>query len=380
MNKLIMVLFPLILLSCTKNEDKSQEEVNYVVPSETNLVEVLASSALKDDSYGSYGVSNLTDNTHLSWVEAEEGSGIGTTIVYKYNTDIKVSEISIVNGYGDLSMYHKNNRVKKVKISSDLGDSVTLELLDTYLVKKYPLSTPVKGKVITVTIDEVYKGTKWDDTAITELSLSGTINYEYSIDFEALLIPQSYIEQNKLFERYQRDFQLFLDSLNGEWDYYNDYKLLLDEYPQYAKDFPEFTEGDSGETNTIYLTHSDYTITGVVEYGGMIGSSLPDIYSQRSFLLTENGEYLVIEANNSYLGFLFDGESIPLSSYIDIKSDEEVFPQEVPENLMVKYSYNDFYLSVGYYDSFSYDPMYAPDPIKSIEYKWNGKEFICQQF
>lgn len=64
-----------------------------------------------------YGVENLFDNDRATcWAEGQTGSGIGEKVYIVVNQNI--DRIGIVNGFArDLSVFRKNNRVKKAGIS-----------------------------------------------------------------------------------------------------------------------------------------------------------------------------------------------------------------------------------------------------------------------
>jgi len=167
-------------------------------------IEYAATSTLIDDKYN-YNVLNLADefNKDNSWVEGKKGYGIGEKIVLytmygnefckgnmlegygeflgeemveKDNYNASLNGIYIVNGYvQNEDLYKANSRVKKLKLTIDDKDEYILELEDTMMPQIFDVDYkvtyaeriyPIKAEF---QILEVYKGSKYDDTAINTL-------------------------------------------------------------------------------------------------------------------------------------------------------------------------------------------------------------------
>lgn len=133
------------------------------------FTKVFSSSFLKEGGI-EYRASNLS-NYDLSsqWVEGESGAGIGTTLSFEFSDSTHV--ILFVNGFfmpSNLNFYKYNNRVKRVKIK-------LLDEKEEYIfnVKDFggfqELILPKQGKIFELTILEVYRGTKFNDTCISGL-------------------------------------------------------------------------------------------------------------------------------------------------------------------------------------------------------------------
>lgn len=150
------------------------------------LVNPKASSTLKDKShvYSVYGTLNLfvmngkrtwTKN-NVPWVEAAAGDGIGESIEY----DISVTpmrgrvgyKMYILNGYVDPLrpyLFKQNNRVKKLLVETDSGFSQMVEFNDA--VEFTEIKFPLESTHVKLTIKEVYKGSKYEDTCISGVML-----------------------------------------------------------------------------------------------------------------------------------------------------------------------------------------------------------------
>lgn len=138
--------------------------------------EYCVSSVLRSDNLNiySYGPENLfDDDTDTAWVEGVPGQGIGQWIVVAFDRIRLVTLVEVVNGYAkDHLVFQKNSRVKDIKIEfSGRDEPAYFKLKDSETPQPVPLpdDAPLKAYWIKFTIESVYPGTKWEDTAISEL-------------------------------------------------------------------------------------------------------------------------------------------------------------------------------------------------------------------
>lgn len=114
---------------------------------------------------------------NIPWVEGERDDGIGEYIEFDLypSTDYRHDKyrIRILNGYVNPLLPHlfkENNRIKTATVETDKGYKNTItfedvvEFTDFFIPMKEDGPTHVK-----ITIDEVYKGSKYSDTSITAL-------------------------------------------------------------------------------------------------------------------------------------------------------------------------------------------------------------------
>ena len=121
-----------------------------------------------------------------AWAEGSKGDGVGESVTLTLREPGKISRIGIVNGYAKSEdIYRKNNRVSKLTVSINGGKSFALDLPDERLESEmFYFNLPeMTDKVTTVnlTIAGVYKGTKYDDTAISEVVLVSPLEKEPKI-------------------------------------------------------------------------------------------------------------------------------------------------------------------------------------------------------
>lgn len=160
--------FPII--KKIQNESKSKSI-------KSNLVanwKVNASSSLLRDHKIDHTPNLVIDNkVNTAWVEGAKGNGVGEWIQLSSDKVATLSGIEIVAGYAKSSnLFKQNNRIKKIEISFSNGTSVVKTLKDNIMgFQKINFSTPVTSKIVKIKILDVYKGSKYNDTCISEIKL-----------------------------------------------------------------------------------------------------------------------------------------------------------------------------------------------------------------
>lgn len=108
-----------------------------------------------------------------SWQEGEQGDGIGSTLTLHFDREYSVRYLVMKLGnWRSDSLYEENNRPKTLSIM--LGEeSVQVTVPDEKKEVCVTLSRDVKASDVTLRVDDVYKGSKYDDTCIAEISVRG---------------------------------------------------------------------------------------------------------------------------------------------------------------------------------------------------------------
>lgn len=140
----------------------------------------------------------------LPWVEGDLGSGIGTKIKITFLRSFgirdnkfmenKSDSLVIMNGFVDFNrtdLFYKNNRVKEVEIRST---DPNIEFVKKYILSDTPnfqiVVFPFSMHSIELTITDIYRGTKYDDTAITALLTPGF--HGINVDLKKTLSPSTF--------------------------------------------------------------------------------------------------------------------------------------------------------------------------------------------
>lgn len=141
---------------------------------------IKASDSLADTDGIRYGAESANDLSYeTAWVTGKN-AGIGDHIEYYFeNKSPRITRIIISNGYmKSEAAWQNNNRVKKLKLYVNGKVRGILNLEDNRTDQVFEVGTLGHNKngsdlVLRFEILEVYKGDKYNDTAITEIYFDG---------------------------------------------------------------------------------------------------------------------------------------------------------------------------------------------------------------
>lgn len=157
-----------------RGDDLGKAPVNgYRVPNER--IAVTASTTLKNWKVYTFAGANLIDdNLWTSWQPTTKPSGgVGDWVKLTFTAPQKVSAFEVSNGFrriddlGDL--YTMNNRVKTGTLEFSDGTTLPIEFKDEAKETTFVLPEPKSCTWVKLTVDTIYKGSKWNDLAISEL-------------------------------------------------------------------------------------------------------------------------------------------------------------------------------------------------------------------
>lgn len=153
--------------------------------------ELSATSTLQSEGSNNYEVSMLEDGQRsTAWVEGVKGDGVGQRITMTFlrpdgadeagDEAIKIPfhGILLTNGYAKTpEVWSRNGRVKKLLVWLNSQRMCYLDLDDDIYPQEF-LWTPNlvmvgEGDVISLEIVEVYPGSRYEDTAISDLGFYG---------------------------------------------------------------------------------------------------------------------------------------------------------------------------------------------------------------
>jgi len=146
----------------------------------TPFATVSASSFLPTDRWGQYQPWLATDGVHeTAWAEGVAGPGVGEWILLTFPKTIEVHSIGLDVGFDrNADIFAKNNRLKKATVVFSNGEQIELTFSDIRGVQMIPLARApganVETTFVKVIIDEIYPGSKYDDTCLAEIEVWGT--------------------------------------------------------------------------------------------------------------------------------------------------------------------------------------------------------------
>lgn len=148
-----------------------------------------ASSTLAPQAGHNYAPANAHDlSFETAWVEGAPHNGVGEWIEYTLPPENPlITSICVANGYvRTKKAWTENNRVKLLEVRVDGRPHALLKLSDVYALQvfdvppighthrsNYEALTKKAPVVIRFIIRDVYRGSKYNDTAITEIFFDG---------------------------------------------------------------------------------------------------------------------------------------------------------------------------------------------------------------
>lgn len=118
-----------------------------------------------------YTINNLSSLAiETPWVEGVSGYGLGEKFSVKRDDE---NYLLIINGFISFDkpyLYKQNGRVKKLKIiGKQTGTEIICEVLDTPHPQTIDISNIIEKEDIQVMLEDVYTGSKYEDTCIQYL-------------------------------------------------------------------------------------------------------------------------------------------------------------------------------------------------------------------
>lgn len=202
-----VIIFIIVIGTSRKNANEKNEAEN----ENSSSTEQLTSSddiQNQNSAYSYEATSTLQDTTGIgfdysagkvadkdfstAWIEASQGIGTDQEIKINFNAEKEISHFGIVPGYGrDEVIYKENNRLKKIEVIFSDGTTIERSLEDKYAMHFIEFDSK-KTDSVAIRIKEVYRGSKYNDTAIAEIDFDS--DYVKSKDVEAAM---RYYEENK---------------------------------------------------------------------------------------------------------------------------------------------------------------------------------------
>lgn len=125
-------------------------------------------------SYNTNGVSYPADNVKdgkamTPWFEGDPGSGVGGWIEVDLGGVHKVTKLAILPGDWSGAGWSKANRPKELTIQWSDQSTTSWTLPDSYAMQVFTPPSPVSTSVVRLKIGQVYNGSAFPDTAISEI-------------------------------------------------------------------------------------------------------------------------------------------------------------------------------------------------------------------
>lgn len=134
-------------------------------------VDYCASSVLPPIKNNHYSPGMMFDGTRgTAWVEGDKADGVGESLTLHFGRERTLAGFEIVNGYDkDQRTWTNNSRVKMLEATAENSPHMSIELRDVRGPSRVDFNPPLKTSYLALQISEIYPGTKYRDTAISEL-------------------------------------------------------------------------------------------------------------------------------------------------------------------------------------------------------------------
>lgn len=142
---------------------------------------ITSSTYLKEQGKATYLPDNLHDfNLFTAWVPDTKSGIIGKKVNFHFKPfSPRVNKVIIYNGYiKNKDLWLANSRVKKWRLYINNKSYAILELQDLTAAQSFKIDPiqsidSTKDLVLTFEVLEIYKGTKYEDLAISEINFDG---------------------------------------------------------------------------------------------------------------------------------------------------------------------------------------------------------------
>lgn len=134
-------------------------------------------SSVLEGNQARYGAMNIIDrNPETAWAEGAKGYGIDEWVQVERDGLEDISRILIVNGYHkSQEIYDNNGRLRRFRLDFSQGQHIYYEVDENKTESNYIRITfdrPISTDSIRLTILDVFKGSKYEDTCITDILAS----------------------------------------------------------------------------------------------------------------------------------------------------------------------------------------------------------------
>lgn len=138
-----------------------------------DLAKVTASSTYPEEAGVAYDASRIADGKlGTSWVEGEQGGGLGSWVELDLGGAKKVHEVRLYAGmWSSGDFWKRANRPREVEIAWADGTKETFALKDEMKVQRFMPTTPKETSTVRIRLKSVYDGSTWLDTAISEVQV-----------------------------------------------------------------------------------------------------------------------------------------------------------------------------------------------------------------
>lgn len=157
------------------NPNGTWKETDFISKNYNDIcVETISATSVLSEKTNIHYAERVFDNdVSTAWVEGAQGNGIGESLTINFDKNYIIDGIEINSGYQkDAEHYLINSRPNRIKLTYSDGTSEFYILADLFDAQWVMLNNPVVTDKIVLTLDTVYPGTIYEDTAISEIGFN----------------------------------------------------------------------------------------------------------------------------------------------------------------------------------------------------------------
>lgn len=145
-----------------------------------HISNITSSSHLANETHGNktyvYTVEKAFDNDMSTcWSEGVDGYGVGESITISFDDVYEIGELSLWNGLcTSEDLFYKNSRLHNITVVLSDGNQYDFECSDGWDSRhnSFSFGENIETSSLTIIIQSVYEGDKYQDTCISEISVS----------------------------------------------------------------------------------------------------------------------------------------------------------------------------------------------------------------
>lgn len=136
----------------------------------SDITSVYESSADVENNYVHSGARTIDGDITSCWADGVPGQGIGEYIAYNFRGTYQVNGLTIWAGHHKtIDLFYKNSRPARIRVEGSDGSVSRWNLGDGMNRHTITFNQPVNVSSLRIYIEDVYPGSKWQDTCIAEV-------------------------------------------------------------------------------------------------------------------------------------------------------------------------------------------------------------------
>ena len=137
------------------------------------ITDAKASSTIEQEGFDNSPIRGADDNPNTSWQEGVDGPGIGETIDYTFDRSYQIHSMTFrLGNWASEDFFWMNNRPETMIIwMNDTGYEVTFP--DGMTEYALLFDGVIEADKVHFEISSIYKGSKYDDTCISDIGIYG---------------------------------------------------------------------------------------------------------------------------------------------------------------------------------------------------------------